>query len=104
LHSRNSKVAGHMGRRDFAWTLRLWVRRALLARLLKGQNLSLVLNETFEEDGKIVFREACKLGCEGIVSKRLGLIYRRGRSPLWVKVKNPNAPAVKREAEEDWGK
>jgi ATP-dependent DNA ligase len=34
--------------------------------------------------------------CEGIVSKRLGSIYRRGRSPLWVKVKNPNAPAVKR--------
>jgi ATP-dependent DNA ligase len=37
------------------------------------------------------------------VSKRLGSVYRRGRSPLWVKVKNPNAPAVKREAEEDWG-
>jgi hypothetical protein len=31
-------------------------------------------------------------------------IYRRGRSPHWVKVKNPNAPAVKRETEEDWGK
>jgi ATP-dependent DNA ligase len=42
------------------------------------------------------------LGCEGIVSKRLGPIYRRGRSPLWLNVKNPNAPAVKREAEEDW--
>jgi hypothetical protein len=27
-----------------------------------------------------------------------------GRSAHWVKVKNPNAPAVKREAEEDWGK
>jgi hypothetical protein len=24
-----------------------------------------------------------------------GSIYRRGRSPHWVKVKNPNAPAVK---------
>ena len=38
------------------------------------------------------------------MSKRLGSIYRRGRSPLWVKVKNPKAPAVKREAEEDWGR
>jgi bifunctional non-homologous end joining protein LigD len=47
-------------------------------------------------------REACKLGCQGIVSKRLGLIYRRGRSPHWIKVKNPKASAVKREAEEDW--
>jgi ATP-dependent DNA ligase len=39
-----------------------------------------------------------------IVSKRIGSLYRSGRSPHWVKVKNPNAPAVKREAEEDWGK
>jgi len=77
-------------------------RKALLAKLLKGSDLSLVLNEHYEEDGVIVFREACKLGCEGIVSKRLGSTYRRGRSPLWLKVKNPNAPAVKREAEEDW--
>ena len=64
----------------------------------------MVLNEHYEEDGAIVFREAWRLGCEGIVSKRLGSIYRRGRSPLWVKVKNPNALAVKREAEEDWGR
>jgi len=48
------------------------------------------------------FQHACKLGCEGIVSKRLGSMYRSGRSPHWVKVKNPNAPAVKREEEEDW--
>ena len=79
-------------------------RKAVLAKLLNGSHLSLVLNEHYEEDGEIVFREACKLGCEGIVSKRLGSIYRRGRSPLWLKVKNPNAPAVKRESEEDWGR
>jgi hypothetical protein len=40
---------------------------------------------------------------EGIVSKRLGSPYRSGRSLHWVKSKNPAAPAVKREAEEDWG-
>ena len=79
-------------------------RKAVLAKLLKGSHLSIVLNETFEEDGAIVFREACKLGCEGIVSKRLGSMYRRGRSPNWIKVKNPKAPAVKRETEEDWGR
>jgi bifunctional non-homologous end joining protein LigD len=78
-------------------------RKRLLAKLLKGQQTSIVLNEHYEEDGAIVFREACKLGCEGIVSKRLGSPYRSGRSPHWVKVKNPKAPAVKREAEEDWG-
>ena len=42
--------------------------------------------------------------CEGIVSKRLGSRYRSGRSPDWLKFKNPAAPAVKREAEEDWGR
>jgi hypothetical protein len=41
--------------------------------------------------------------CEGIVSKRLDSPYRSGRSPHWVKVENPKASAVKREAEEDWG-
>jgi hypothetical protein len=39
---------------------------------------------------------------EGIVSKRKGSPYRSGRSPDWLKMKNPEAPAVKREAEEDW--
>ena len=81
-------------------------RKSLLAKLLhdSDSDFSIVLNKHYEEDGAIVFREACRLGCEGIVSKRLGSIYRRGRSPLWLKVKNPNAPAVKREAEEDWGR
>jgi bifunctional non-homologous end joining protein LigD len=79
-------------------------RKTLLAKLLKGSPSSIVPNQYYEEDGEIVFREACRLGCEGIVSKKLGSIYRRGRSPLWLKVKNPNAPAVKREAEEDWGR
>jgi hypothetical protein len=49
--------------------------------------------------GGVVFRHACKLGFEGIVSKRLG-----SRSPDWLNTKNPAAPAVRREAEEDWGR
>ena len=79
-------------------------RKDLLAKLLhdSDSDLGIVLNKHYEEDGETIFREACRLGCEGIVSKRLGSTYRRGRSPLWLKVKNPNAPAVKREAEEDW--
>ncbi len=80
------------------------IRKHLLAKLLKGSHLSIVLNEYFEEDGATVYRAACQLGCEGIVSKRLGSTYRSGRSPHWVKVKNPKAPAVKREAEEDWAR
>ena len=55
------------------------------------------------EDGRLVFAHACKMGLEGIVSKRKDSRYRSGRSPDWLKSNNPNAPAVKREAEEDWG-
>jgi bifunctional non-homologous end joining protein LigD len=48
-----------------------------------------------------VFKHACALGCEGIVSKRLGSRYRSGRTRDWLKFKNLEAPAVRREAEED---
>ncbi|MFY9836537.1 MAG: hypothetical protein WAK55_08710 [Xanthobacteraceae bacterium] len=61
------------------------------------------MNEFFEGDGVILFEHANKHGCEGIVSKRLGSRYRSDRSPYWLKIKNPAAPAVKREAEEEWG-
>ena len=55
-------------------------------------------------DGATVFRHACKMGLEGIVSKRKDSPYRSGRSPDWLKMKNPACAAVKREAEEDWGR
>ena len=34
------------------------------------------LRQHYEGDGNIIFKHACKLGCEGIVSKRLGSLYR----------------------------
>jgi bifunctional non-homologous end joining protein LigD len=79
-------------------------RKNLLAELLGDLRPKISLNEHFEEDGALVYDAACQLGCEGIASKRLGSPYRSGRSAHWVKVKNPKAPAVKREAEEDWGR
>jgi bifunctional non-homologous end joining protein LigD len=80
------------------------LRKRTLAKLVRRPHAGIVLNEVFEGDGDILFAHACKLGCEGIVSKRLGSPYRSGRSKHWIKVKNPKAPAVKREAEEDWGR
>jgi len=77
-------------------------RKAELAKLLRHAKSGLQLNEHISEPGDIVFRHACKLGLEGIVSKRLGSPYRSGRSNDWLKSKNPDAPAVKREFEEDW--
>jgi ATP-dependent DNA ligase len=54
------------------------------------------------DDVEMIFEHACQLGCEGIVSKRLGSRYVSGRTRDWTKVKSPNAPAVRREANEDW--
>ena len=57
------------------------------------------LNEHMEHpEAAVVFQHACKMGLEGLVSKRLGSRYRSGRCPDWLKFKNPAAPAVKREA------
>jgi ATP-dependent DNA ligase len=36
-----------------------------------------------------VFAHACKIGLEGIVSKRKTSTCRSGRSPDWLKSKNP---------------
>ncbi len=83
----------------------LTVRKATLASLLSRTGLGLRLNEHLEhEDGAEVFAHACRMGLEGIVSKRKDSRYSSGRSPHWLKSKNPNAPAVKREAEGDWDK
>jgi bifunctional non-homologous end joining protein LigD len=78
-------------------------RKGLLAKLLRHPHEGIAFNEHHTDNGAIVFRHACALGCEGIVSKRLGSPYRSGRVDRWVKIKNPDAPAVRREAEEDWG-
>src|SRR5262249_32023702 len=82
----------------------LETRQATRARLLRVGLRGLRRTGPLAHDGESVFRHACKMGLEGIVSKRLGSRYRSGRSKDWLKFKNPEAPAVKREAEEDWGK
>jgi hypothetical protein len=38
------------------------------------------------------------------VDQRKDSPYRSGCSPDWLKMKNADAPAVKREAEEDWAR
>ena len=78
-------------------------RKATLASVLRRAASGLRLNEHIEDDGSTVFAHACKMGLEGIVSKRKDSPYRSGRSPDWLKSKNPACEAVRREAEEDWG-
>jgi bifunctional non-homologous end joining protein LigD len=78
-------------------------RKQALTGLLHRERDGIALNVHYDCDDATVFKHACALGCEGIVSKRLGSPYRSGRVEHWLKIKNPAAPAVKREAEEDWG-
>ena len=83
----------------------LEVRKATLASILRKARHGVRLNEHLEHDcGLTVSQHACKMGLEGIVSKRLGSFIARVGTSDWLKFKNPEAPAVKREAEEDWGK
>jgi ATP-dependent DNA ligase len=52
-------------------------RKAALARLLRDTEAGILLNEHIVEDGAIVFAHACRLGAEGIVSKK----FSTGPSP-----------------------
>jgi bifunctional non-homologous end joining protein LigD len=79
-------------------------RKATLEMILAKAGPGIRFNEHIEGDGPTVFAHACKMGLEGIVSKRRDSAYRSSRSPDWLKMKNSDAPAVKREAEEDWGR
>ncbi len=77
-------------------------RKVELAKLLRKTDYGIFLNEHVEDEAAMVFQHASKLGLEGIVSKRRGSPYISGRSPHWLKMKNPNSVAVRREAEEEW--
>ena len=79
-------------------------RNAALARLLRDTEVGILLNEHVAGDGPTVFEHACRLGAEGIVSKRVDSTYRSGPCPAWVKVRNPASIAVQRERSESWNR
>lgn len=82
----------------------LEVRKATLTSLLSKARPGIRVNEHIEADGPTVFAHACRMGLEGIVSKRKNSIYRSGPSRDWLKSKNPECAAVRREADEGWGR
>ena len=77
-------------------------RKAKLTKLLVRSSAGIAFNEHTDENGATVFEHACKLGLEGIVSKRLTAPYRSGPSRDWLKVKNPDSPAMLRAREAEW--
>ena len=82
-------------------TLASLLGQEMIAGLLGSATPGLRFNEHIEADGPTVLQHACKLGLEGIVSKRKDSYYVSGRSLYWIKSKNPDAPAAKRAAEID---
>jgi ATP-dependent DNA ligase len=82
---------------------RLEIRKLWLDKLLKRSTEGIVLNDhEIGEIGPALFRQACKFGLEGIVSKHRARSYRAGPCNHWIKVKNPRSPAMLRAKEVDW--
>jgi ATP-dependent DNA ligase len=77
--------------------LPLSMRKANLERLLARRPEGIFINP-FErgEIGSDLFAAACRMGLEGLVSKRRDRPYQAGRSKHWVKVKNRQHPAMEK--------
>ena len=71
-------------------------RKATSPHLSRRSPPGFCSSEHIEEDGATVFRHACRLGCEDIVSKRRDAPYRSGWVRTWIKVKNQASPATTR--------
>ena len=78
-------------------------RKATLASLLRMSG-AIRLSEHIAADGPQVFAHACRLGAEGIVSKRLGSPCRSGPCHSWIKCKNPEAVAAQRDRAARWNR
>jgi bifunctional non-homologous end joining protein LigD len=77
--------------------LALSMRKAELARLLKRPVDGIFIAEYEQGDiGDVLFRVACNMGLEGIVSKRLDRAYGAAKCKHWVKIENPAHPAYSR--------
>jgi ATP-dependent DNA ligase len=77
--------------------LPLSMRKTNLERLLRGRPDGIFVNP-FETGsiGPDLFRAACRMGLEGLVSKRSDRPYRGGRSKDWLKVKNRSHASIAR--------
>jgi ATP-dependent DNA ligase len=71
-------------------------RKAGLRKLLRRSRDGIQYVEHTEGDGEEMFQAACKLGLEGIVSKRIDAPYRSGPARSWLKISNPKAAAATR--------
>lgn len=61
-------------------------RKRILSILLESAKEPLRYSEHFQADAEKLYRDACKLGLEGLVSKRSDAPYRSDRTANWTKV------------------
>ena len=85
--------------RDLPLIERKWRLFKLIGR---AKRRAIQFVEHLTDDGPTVFEHVCRMGLEGIVSKRVDAPYRSGPSRTWLKSKNPASEAVRREREEEW--
>jgi bifunctional non-homologous end joining protein LigD len=62
-------------------------RKEALRAVIPGRHRHLHFSEHFKGAGKDVLAQACRMGLEGIISKRAEAIYRSGRTEAWLKEK-----------------
>jgi bifunctional non-homologous end joining protein LigD len=94
FHALRSKRRGHEA---VLFAFDLIERKRRLKKLLgraKGRAIQFVEHVT--GDGPTVLEHVCRMGVEGVVSKRTDA------SKTWLKTKNPDSAAVRRESEENW--
>ena len=72
------------------------------AKVGRTKRRAIRFDEHLTGDGPTVFAHVCRMGLEGIVSKRTDAPYSSGPSRAWLKTKNPASEAVRRESEEEW--
>jgi len=82
-------------------TLPLGIRKVGLSQLLAGPVDGIFIAD-YEQGqhrhdiGDVLFRVACSMGLEGIVSKHLDRAYGAGRSKYWIRIKDPAHPSYSR--------
>jgi bifunctional non-homologous end joining protein LigD len=82
----------------------LEMRKATLEGMLSREDGGICFNEHISGDGETRFPACLQTRSGRHRLQAQGLALYRGRTLHWIKTKNPQAPAVKREAEEDWGR
>jgi bifunctional non-homologous end joining protein LigD len=73
-----------------------------LGRLVDRRLVGIDLVDHTDASGELMFEQACRMGLEGIVSKRLSKPYKSGRSGHWLKLKNPESLAMIRARDAEW--